>query len=617
MTGLRASSVLICAAFFVLGATSCLTVTAPAQQTIAVDPTADVEELVLIELTRLAPTETPLPTDTPIPVLAETRESPQPAVTLDLLHSGPSIADLVEAVRPSLARIQAGNKAGSGFIYTEDGLVVTNAHVVDCCKWVSIYVENRKYGGPVLGMDQHADIAVLRIDADRHFHPVSFGSATQTTIGDEVIALGYPLSLGNELTATKGIVSSKRTLSSLQYFQHDAPVNSGNSGGPLINLDGLVIGMNSNKIKKIGVEGVAFALSIGEIDRRLAYLADESHAATRPTISPRPTSTPRSWPVPTMRPTPIPTVAPSAPTNGYVQFDLGSSHGCAVKTDNTVVCWGENHHGQASPPGGRFRKVSVGSVHSCGIKTDHSVECWGSNHKGIATPWRSIYIGQSTPPQGKAFMTLFSDRNKTCGILLDGRVDCWGGVIDLKPKEGDLKPNERKLVEYLRDQQFSASHGEFEQVDFDYETHCGIRPNKQLACWGHVGQPPPNGKFEQVSVGLYHNCAIRTDKSLVCWSTTNPETYVSSTPPAGSFTQVSVATLHTCAIRDDLRMVCWESEGRATDGTDILRYGQAIAPAGQFTQVVATRYTTCGLRTDGHIVCFGRNKYGEAAPPAP
>ena len=373
--------------------------------------------------------------------------------------------------------------------------------------------------------------------------------------------------------------------------------------------------MNSSKIKGVGIEGIAFALSIGEIDQRLPYLAGEYHAEARPTIPPNPTSTPRFWPTPTMQPTPIPTVTPSvpsAPTNDYVQFDLGPFHGCAVKTDNTVVCWGKNNHGQASPPGGRFREVSVGSSHSCGIKTDNNVACWGSNHQGRSR----IHTGQSTPPQDKAFTSLFSDGSKTCGILLDGHVDCWGGVIDLKPKEGDLKPNERKLIEYLRDKQFSASHGAFEQVDFDYEKHCGIRPNKQLTCWGHVGQHPPRGAFEQVSVGAYHNCAIRTDKSLVCWSTTNPESYVSSTPPAGSFKQVSVATLHTCAIREDLRMVCWESKGRATANTDILDHGQAIAPAGQFTQVVAKRYTTCGLRTNGHIQCFGRNKYGEAGPPA-
>ena len=209
MTGVRASRFLICAVFFVLGAASCVTVNAPAQQTIPVEPTADVDELVSIELTRLAPTDTPLPTETVTPTLTKTIEIPNSAITLDPLHSGPNIAELVEMVRPSLARIVAGHSSGSGFIYTEDGLVITNAHVVDCCKWVSIFVENRKYGGPVLGMDKRADIAVLRIDADRYFHPVSFGNAAQTDIGDEVVALGYPLGLGNELTATKGIVSSK------------------------------------------------------------------------------------------------------------------------------------------------------------------------------------------------------------------------------------------------------------------------------------------------------------------------------------------------------------------------------------------------------------------------
>ena len=619
MTGLKTSSVLLGAVFVVLSAVACLTVNTPAQQPVPDHKTSDAGEFASAELTNVAPTLTPPPTEILAPASSqttgapETTDAPEIIAEFSQLHSGPSIAELVAMVRPSLVKIQAGSSTGSGFIYTEDGLVITNAHVVDCCKWVSIFVENREYGGPVLGMDQSADIAVVRIDSDRHFHPVSFGSATQTAIGDEVIALGYPLSLGRELTATKGIISSKRTIVSYEYFQHDAPVNPGNSGGPLINFDGLVVGMNTGKIMK--AEGIAFALSIREVDQRIGHLAGGPAASAPTKVRPQPTVTqPRPTQYPTA--TPIPTFIPPSQGNAYQQFDLGFGHGCAVKTNNSVVCWGKNDHGQASPPSGEFKEVNVGTVHSCGIKLDHSVECWGSNGSFSGTLKSSgrvvtgSYVGQSDPPSGRRFKHVEANRYQSCGILTNGYVECWGGFTDIIMK-GETGTS------FLMDRQPALPGNAFTQIDLGYGIHCGVQTNQKLRCWGLWENPPPHGEFKQVSANANHHCAIRTTGEIECWSNTSPKSFGLSIPPSGSFLQVSVGGNYTCAIRDDLAVVCWGNKGDWPFGINNSDYGQATPPSGKFVHVVATLHTSCALRTDGDIECFGKNDHGLAAPPAP
>src|SRR5271170_4094958 len=154
---------------------------------------------------------------------------------------------------------------GSGFIVTSDGIVLTNAHVVDGAKEVTVkLIDHREFKAKVLGSDKASDIAVLKIEA--HSLPfVRIGNSDQLGVGDYVLAIGAPFGL--EETATAGIVSATgRSLpgdGAVPFIQTDAAVNPGNSGGPLFDSSGAVVGINSQIYTNSGgYQGVSFAIPI-------------------------------------------------------------------------------------------------------------------------------------------------------------------------------------------------------------------------------------------------------------------------------------------------------------------------------------------------------------------
>ena len=154
---------------------------------------------------------------------------------------------------------------GSGFIVDANGLILTNAHVVDGADEVTVKLhDQREFKAKVLGVDKTTDVAVLRIEA-KGLPAVRTGDAAKTRVGEWVVAIGAPYGLEN--TVTSGIVSAKsRSLpgdSVVPFIQTDAAVNPGNSGGPLFNLDGEVIGINSQIFSRSGgFQGLAFAIPI-------------------------------------------------------------------------------------------------------------------------------------------------------------------------------------------------------------------------------------------------------------------------------------------------------------------------------------------------------------------
>ena len=152
---------------------------------------------------------------------------------------------------------------GSGFIIDESGVVITNNHVIKGAD--DIYVKangDKEYKATIIGADPLSDIAVLKIDSNDKFKPVKFGDSDKARIGDWVIAIGNPFGLGGTVTA--GIVSARNRSIGLSryedYIQTDASINQGNSGGPLFNLDGDVIGINTAILGQSGSIGIGFAI---------------------------------------------------------------------------------------------------------------------------------------------------------------------------------------------------------------------------------------------------------------------------------------------------------------------------------------------------------------------
>ena len=152
---------------------------------------------------------------------------------------------------------------GSGFIIDEKGIVVTNNHVIQDAKDIIIRVNgDKEFKAKVLGSDPLSDIAVLQLETDEKFIPVKFGNSDKARIGDWVIAIGNPFGLGG--TVTSGIISARNRSIGLSryedYIQTDASINSGNSGGPLFDMKGDVIGINTAILGRNGSIGIGFSI---------------------------------------------------------------------------------------------------------------------------------------------------------------------------------------------------------------------------------------------------------------------------------------------------------------------------------------------------------------------
>jgi serine protease Do len=152
---------------------------------------------------------------------------------------------------------------GSGFIIDEKGIVVTNNHVIQDAEDIIVRVNgDEEYKAKVIGADPLSDIAVLQLETKDKFTPVAFGDSDKARIGDWVIAIGNPFGLGG--TVTSGIISARNRSIGLSryedYIQTDASINSGNSGGPLFDMNGDVIGINTAILGRNGSIGIGFSI---------------------------------------------------------------------------------------------------------------------------------------------------------------------------------------------------------------------------------------------------------------------------------------------------------------------------------------------------------------------
>nr|XP_056711703.1 serine protease HTRA2, mitochondrial [Euleptes europaea] len=196
------------------------------------------------------------------------------------------IADVAEKTAPALVYVEilgrhpfSGRELpisnGSGFVVSADGLIVTNAHVVANRRRVRVRLASGElYNAVVRQVDQVSDIATIKIDPKHPLPTLPLGRSSEVRQGEFVVAMGSPFALQN--TVTSGIVSSVQrggrelglAASDMEYIQTDAAIDFGNSGGPLVNLDGEVIGVNTMKV----TSGISFAIPS---DRLRAFLEEE------------------------------------------------------------------------------------------------------------------------------------------------------------------------------------------------------------------------------------------------------------------------------------------------------------------------------------------------------
>jgi serine protease Do len=166
---------------------------------------------------------------------------------------------------------------GSGFIIDVNGIVITNNHVIQNAEDIVVRVGgDKEYKAKIIGQDPLSDIAVLQIDSKEKFTPVNFGDSDKARIGDWVIAIGNPFGLGG--TVTSGIISARNRSIGLSryedYIQTDASINSGNSGGPLFDMNGDVIGINTAILGKGGSIGIGFSIPANSAKKVVSQLIE-------------------------------------------------------------------------------------------------------------------------------------------------------------------------------------------------------------------------------------------------------------------------------------------------------------------------------------------------------
>ncbi len=183
-------------------------------------------------------------------------------------HSPLPIEQIAGKAIPSIVQIRVSGGKGTGFLLNTDGLVVTNQHVVGSAFSVKVdFYDGSTQTGRVLKRDRRTDAALVKLEEPLELVALPMCHTNAVRVGEGVVAIGNPLSLSN--TVTQGIVSGIRRGRTRSLIQTDAAVNPGNSGGPLLNRQGAVVGIVTQKIASEGVEGLSFALPIGEVLERL------------------------------------------------------------------------------------------------------------------------------------------------------------------------------------------------------------------------------------------------------------------------------------------------------------------------------------------------------------
>ena len=201
---------------------------------------------------------------------------------------------VIDSVVSISSMTSSGTSSGTGIIMSQDGYVITNHHVITGALVISVLTnDNQEYEAALVGSDEMSDLAVLKIDA-RGLQAAEFGDSSKLRVGDSVVAIGDPLGVQLRGTMTNGIISAiNRDLTvgdrTMTLIQTNAALNNGNSGGPLINCYGQVIGINTVKMSSYysasaTVEGLGFAIPISVAKPIIDELIENGYVAGRPAI---------------------------------------------------------------------------------------------------------------------------------------------------------------------------------------------------------------------------------------------------------------------------------------------------------------------------------------------
>lgn len=206
---------------------------------------------------------------------------------------GPAIVGIKSTIEGQISLFggrSTSEAQGSGIILSSDGYIVTNNHVVEGASSITVQLNTgSEYGAKLIGSDEQTDLAVIKVEPTEELTVATLGDSTTVEVGETAIAIGNPMGLEFFGSVTQGIVSAvNRTVSvdnrTMNLIQTDAAINSGNSGGALINAKGEVIGINTVKVSTTGVEGMGFAIPISEAKPIISDLLEYGYVKGRSVI---------------------------------------------------------------------------------------------------------------------------------------------------------------------------------------------------------------------------------------------------------------------------------------------------------------------------------------------
>ena len=276
-------------------------------------------------------------------------------------------------------------------------------------------------------------------------------------------------------------------------------------------------------------------------------------------------------PKPPSRPTDLLELSDVEVSLKYVAVAAGGSHSCGLRSDASVVCWGDRVAGQLDVPEGEYVAVVAGGSHSCGLRSDASVVCAGAK----------VLLGSWMCQRGE-YVAVAAGGSHSCGLRSDASVVCWGSVDDA--------PEER----------FSA-------ITASTTYSCGLLDSGLVKCWGYNRRGETNaltGRFSIIASGDSQSCGLRISRNVECWG---DDFYGQvSSVPEGSYSDIAVGGRHVCALNTKKAIVCWG------DGED----GQSEAPLeGEYKAISAGHSHNCALNTAGSLVCWGDSLNGKTIVP--
>ncbi|MFN3827130.1 MAG: RCC1 domain-containing protein [Micavibrio sp.] len=321
----------------------------------------------------------------------------------------------------------------------------------------------------------------------------------------------------------------------------------------------------------------------------------------------------------------------------------GGSFTCAIKSDDTLWCWGQNIYGATGlnttsgstlvptqvASGTYWKNIKAGMTHTCAIKNDDTLWCWGGNGQGATG--RNTTTGYTLVPTqvtgGGSWKNIGVGLYSSCGIKSDNSLWCWGWNTSGQVGDGTISASRTVPTAVV-------GGGSWKKVFSSGYTSCGIKSDDTLWCWGYNrnGQIG-NGNFTDSSIPVAvsggeswltvgmatsYSCGILESGQLKCWGYNNmdPKLYGESIYPTDNshgkkWKNVSAGAGFTCAIRNDDRLFCWGNDfgslGSDTGGSSW--YPVEVSGGGSWRSVVAGEEITCGVKTDNTGWCWGAYDY--------